>query len=149
MPRADVCAAAECPRGPVRCVMSCAGSPHEGEGRRSRNADGSVPRDIFEVGSQPATPEKLVAELNQVGSTAFQFTVADVPAVLSLLAGISDETDEEGSEEESSRCDPRGDPPPLARSSCLCAPARSLLSCTIIGIGHVTCSRHIFRTLTV
>ena len=108
MPRADVCAAAECPRGQVRCVMTGAGSPHGGEGRRPRNVDGSVPRDIFEVGSQPATPEQFVAELNQVGSTAFQFTVADVPAVLSLLAGISDETEEEGSEEESSRCDPRG-----------------------------------------
>ena len=88
--------------------MTGAGSPHGGEGRRPRNVDGSVPRDIFEVGSQPATPEQFVAELNQVGSTAFQFTVADVPAVLSLLAGISDETEEEGSEEESSRCDPRG-----------------------------------------
>ena len=57
MPRVDVCVAAECPRGPVRCVMSCAGSPQGGEGRRPRSADGSVSRNIFEDGSQPATPE--------------------------------------------------------------------------------------------
>ena len=94
--------------------MSCAGSPHGGEGRRPRSVDGSVPRNIFEDGSPPATPEQFVEELNQVGSTAFQFTVADVPAVLSLLAGISDEKEEEGSAEESSRCDPRGGPPPPA-----------------------------------
>ena len=96
--------------------MSDAGSPHGGEGRRSRNVGGSVPRDISEVGSQPATPEQWVEELNQVGSTAFPFTVADVPAVMSLLAGISDEAEEEGRAEVSSSCDPRGDPPPSARS---------------------------------
>ena len=68
MPRADVCAAAECPRGPVRCVMSCAGSPHEGEGRRSRNADGSVPRDIFEIGSQPSSSVMTAAEMPLQGA---------------------------------------------------------------------------------
>ena len=70
--------------------MSDAGSPHGGEGRRSRNVEGSVPRDIFEVGSQPATPEQFVEELNQVGSTAFPFTVADVPAIREARKGAFD-----------------------------------------------------------
>ena len=81
MSRVDVCVATECPRGPVRCVMSCAGSPRGGEGRRPRSVDGSVPRNIFEDGSQHATPEQFVEELNQVGSTAFPFTVDDVAYV--------------------------------------------------------------------
>ena len=95
--------------------MQYPGRPHGGEGRSASDDVGSVASDIFEGGSQLEAQE-MVEELNQVGSTAFPFTVADVPAVMSLLAGISDEAEEEGRAEVSSSCDPRGDPPPSARS---------------------------------
>ena len=54
MSRVDVCVATECPRGPVRCVMSCAGSPRGGEGRRPRSVDGSVHVDGT-AGKRPVT----------------------------------------------------------------------------------------------
>ena len=48
--------------------------------------------------STDAANEELIAELNQVGSRSIRFTLADVPAVVSLFDGIEDAGDAEASE---------------------------------------------------
>eukprot|EP01048_Picozoa_sp_COSAG05_P001741 COSAG05_NODE_60_length_23142_cov_25.372130_18_plen_103_part_00 len=78
---------------------------------RSRSEDvGSTTSDILEDGTQFEAQE-LVEELNQVGMRSVRFTLDDVPAVLSLLAGIEDAVDEGESDADHLSSDSRGSPP--------------------------------------